>query len=149
MVRADFIGPDLTYREKKPTACVALDAGLHLDGFGFLLSDGQIIEAIERHHPSMVTIDAPLSLPKGLCRLEDACPCQLLSPSRGRGFERDLFRCGTPHCCATKRSIIKNVVYRAITLKDEITTGGCRVIEVYRYTAYLCSRCKIESVGAP
>jgi len=125
LVRACFIGPDLTYGEKKLAACVALDAGLHLDGFGFLLSDGQIIEAIERHHLSIVAIDASPSLPKGLSLFEDTCPCQLLLPSKGRGCERDLSRCGTHCCCATKRSLMKNVVYRAITLKDEITTGGC------------------------
>jgi predicted nuclease with RNAse H fold len=30
---------------------------------------------------------------------------------------------------------MKNVVYQAITLKDEITTGGCWVIEGYPYAA--------------
>lgn len=123
MVRANFQGPDLTSNEKKPIACVALDAGLYLDGFGFLLSDGQIIEAIESHHPSIVAIDAALSLPSGLCCLEESCPCQPLSLSKGRECERELSRRGTPCCCATKSSIMKKVVYRAITLKDEITTG--------------------------
>jgi len=135
LVRANFIGPDLTNGEKKQTACVALYVGLHLDGFGFLLSDGQIIEAIECHHPSIVAIYAPLSLPKGLCRLEESCPGQPLSPSKGRGCERDLSRHGTPCYYTIKRSIMKNVVYRAVTLKDEITTGGCWVIEVYPYAA--------------
>jgi hypothetical protein len=43
LVRANLVGPDLTYGEKKPTACVALVAGLHLDGFGFPKSDSKII----------------------------------------------------------------------------------------------------------
>ena len=133
MVETNFIGIDLTSREEKPTACLALDEELHLEWFHFLLSDGQIIEAIERHYPSIVAIDAPLSLPEGLCCLEEGCPCQPLSPSKGRGCERELSHRGIPSYYTTKRSIIKNVVYRAIALKDEMTTGGYQVIEVYPY----------------
>jgi len=133
--RACFIGVDLTSAAKKPTACVALDWELHLTMFDFLLSDGQIIGAIERYHPSIVAIDAPLSLPNGLCCLEESCPCQSLSSAKGRVCERELSRCGIPCYYTTKKSIIKDMVYRAIALKDEITARGYQVIEVYPYAA--------------
>ncbi|MCK5653764.1 MAG: DUF429 domain-containing protein [Dehalococcoidia bacterium] len=87
--RACFIGVDLTSAEKKPTDYVALDRELHLTLFDFLFSDCQIIEAIERYQPSIVAIDAPLSLPNGLCCLEESCPCQSLSSAKGRVCERD------------------------------------------------------------
>lgn len=135
MERACFIGVDLTSAAKKPTACVALDWELHLTMFDFLLSDGQIIGAIERYHPSIVAIDAPLSLPNGLCCLEESCPCQSLSSAKGRVCERELSRCGIPCYYTTKKSIIKDMVYRAIALKDEITARGYQVIEVYPYAA--------------
>ena len=135
MERACFIGVDLTSAAKKPTACVALDWELHLIWFDFLFSDGQIIEAIERYHPSIVAIDAPLSLPNGLCCLEESCPCQSLSSAKGRACERELSRRGIPCYYTTKKSIIKDMVYRAIALKDEITARGYQAIEVYPYAA--------------
>ena len=135
MERACLIGVDLTSAAKKPTACVALDWELHLIWFDFLFGDGQIIEAIERYHPSIVAIDAPLSLPNGLCCLEESCPCQSLSSAKGRLCERELSRRGIPCYYTTKKSIIKDMVYRAIALKDEITARGYQVIEVYPYAA--------------
>ncbi|KPJ53021.1 MAG: hypothetical protein AMJ37_01960 [Dehalococcoidia bacterium DG_18] len=108
---------------------------MHLIWFDFLFSDGQIIEAIECYHPSIVAIDAPLSLPNGLCCLEESCPCQSLSSAKGRVCERELSRRGIPCYYTTKKSIIKDMVYRAIALKDEITARGYQVIEVYPYAA--------------
>jgi len=143
MESAHFIGIDLTSTEEKPTACVALNEELYLGWFDFRLSDGQIIEAIERHHPSVVAIDAPLGLPEGLCCLEEGCPCQPLSPSKGRRCERELSRRRIPCYYTTKRSIIKNMVYRAIALKDEITDRGYEVIEVYPYAT------KVRLFGKP
>lgn len=114
---------------------MALDRELHLTLFDFLFSDGQIIEAIERYQPSIVAIDAPLSLPNGLCCLEESCPCQSLSSAKGRVCERELSRRGIPCYYATKRSIIKAMVYRAMAIKDEITASSYQVIEVYPYAA--------------
>lgn len=133
MERGHFIGIDLTSAWNRPTACVALDEELHLSWFDSLRGDDQIIEAIERLRPSLVAIDAPLSLPKGLCCLEEGCSCQPLLPAKGRLCERELSRRGIPCYYTTKRSIIKNMVYRAISLKDEIAARGYQVIEVYPY----------------
>lgn len=132
MERAHFIGIDLTSYNRH-TACVALDEELRLAWFDLLSSDGQIIAAIERYHPRFVAIDAPLGLPAGLCCLEESCPCQPLSLAKGRLCERELSRLRIPCYYTTKRSIIKDMVYRAIGLKQEITTRGYQVIEVYPY----------------
>jgi predicted nuclease with RNAse H fold len=133
MERAHFTGIDLTSSSKRPTACVGLDEELHLVWFEFLGSDAQIIEAVERYRPSLVAIDAPLGLPRGLCCLEESCPCQPLLPAKGRVCERELSRRGIPCYYTTKRSIIRRMVYRAIDLKDEIVVRGYKVIEVYPY----------------
>ena len=131
--KAHFIGIDLTSSPSKPTACVALNDALHLSWFDFFYGDADIIEAIEHHHPRLVAIDSPLSLPEGLCCLEEDCSCQSLSPVKGRLCERELSRRGISCYYTTKRSIIKNMVYRAISLKDEIIVRGYCVIEVYPY----------------
>ena len=131
--KAHFIGIDLTSSPSKPTACVALDDALHLSWFDFFCGDADIIEVIEHHHPRLVAVDAPLSLPRELCCLEKSCPCQPLSPVKGRLCERELSRRGISCYYTTKRSRIKNMVYRAISLKEEIAGRGYYVIEVYPY----------------
>ncbi|MBE9502329.1 MAG: DUF429 domain-containing protein [Dehalococcoidia bacterium] len=133
MARAHFIGIDLTSSPKRPSACVGLDEKLRLVFYDLLSSDGDILEAIESHCPGIVAIDAPLGLPKGLCCLEESCSCQAQLPGKGRICERELSRRGIPCYYTTKKSIIKNMVYRAIGLKREIVARGCEVIEVYPY----------------
>lgn len=135
METASFIGIDLTSSSARPTACVGLDQQLRLAWFDFLYRDAQIIGAIERDRPHLVAIDAPIGLPKGLCCLEEGCSCQPLSPLKGRICERELSRRGIPSYYTTKRSIVKNMVYRAIGLKAEIAARGYQVIEVYPYAA--------------
>ncbi|MCK4964651.1 MAG: hypothetical protein KAS54_06185, partial [Dehalococcoidia bacterium] len=54
---------------------------------------------------------------------------------KGKGVRKGLSRCRIPCYYTTKRSIIKDMVYRAIALKDEITARGYQVIEVYPYAA--------------
>lgn len=133
MERARFIGIDLTSSPQKPTACIGLDEELRLTWLDLLSSDADILEAIESHCPGTVAIDAPLGLPKGLCCLEESCPCHPLLPLKGRICERELSRRGIPCYYTTKKSIIKNMVYRAINLKNEINASGYQVIEVYPY----------------
>lgn len=133
MARALFIGIDLTSSPKRPTACVGLDDKLHLIFDDLLSSDADILESIASYRPRIVAIDAPLGLPKGLCCLEESCSCQPLAPAKGRACERELSRRGIACYYTTKKSIIKNMAYRAISLKREIVARGCEVIEVYPY----------------
>ncbi len=72
--KAHFIGIDLTSSPSKPTACVALNEELYLVWFDFLTRDADIIEAIEYHHPRLVAVDSPLSLPKGALLLGEELP---------------------------------------------------------------------------
>ena len=133
MASALFIGIDLTSSPKRPTACVGLDDKLHLIFDDLVSGDADILESIASYRPRIVAIDAPLGLPKGLCCLEESCSCQPLAPAKGRACERELSRRGIPSYYTTKRSIIKNMVYRAISLTREIDARGCEVIEVYPY----------------
>ena len=82
-----------------------------------------------------MAIDAPLSLPQGLCCLEENCPCQPANEVKGRSCERELAELGIPSYFTTKKSIIKAMVYRGIRLKIELESMGYKVIEVYPYAS--------------
>ncbi len=129
------MGIDLTSKETRPSACLGLDADLHLLYAGFLHHDSDILQLVPRYQFDLVAIDAPLSLPKGLCCLELDCPCQPDAKGNGRSCERQLARQDIPCYFTTKKSIIKDMGKRAIRLKAELESIGCQVIEVYPYAS--------------
>ncbi len=53
-----------------------------------LYSDEEILKKIKEIHPSLIAIDAPLSLPKGRCCLENECECAV--GGHFRQAERDI-----------------------------------------------------------
>jgi predicted nuclease with RNAse H fold len=131
----DFIGIDLTTSPKKKTACAVLDTEPHLQDRVSLGSDEEIAAFVEAQRPALVAIDAPLSLPLGLCCLEETCSCQPASPLKGRRCERQLSTLGIGCYYTTKRSIIKGMVYRGIRLKANLERRGHTVIEIYPYAS--------------
>lgn len=130
-----FAGIDLTSSSKKPSAYALLKDDSTISYLRHLYTDAEIISEIERHKPTLAAIDAPLSLPEGLCCLNQGCQCKPISEVKGRLCERELARMGIPCYFTTKRSIIKEMVYRAIALKKELLACGCGVIEVYPYAS--------------
>jgi predicted nuclease with RNAse H fold len=133
----NFIGMDLTTSPKKKTACAVLDAELRLQDRVLLGGDEDIVAFVEAHRPVLVAIDAPLSLPPGLCCLEETCSCQPVSLRKGRQCERELSALGIGCYYTTKRSIIKGMVYRGIRLKADLERRGHSVIEIYPYASKL------------
>ena len=131
----NFIGLDLTTSSKKKTACAILDAEPRLQDQVLLGGDEEIVAFVEAHRPALVAIDAPLSLPLGLCCLEETCSCQPVSPHKGRQCERELSTLGIGCYYTTKRSIIKGMVYRGIRLKAGLEKQGHTVIEIYPYAS--------------
>jgi len=129
------LGIDLTSAEARPSACLGLDRGLHLIYSGSLYQDSDILEVVSRYEFELVAIDAPLSLPEGLCYLEEGCSCQPKTEAKGRSCERELAGLGIPCYFTTKRSIIKPMVYRGIRLKTELESISSAVIEVYPYAS--------------
>ncbi len=129
------MGIDLTSAEAKPSACLGLDRELHLIYSGFLHQDSDILGVVSRHGFEVMAIDAPISLPQGLCCLEESCSCQPQAGVMGRSCERELARLGIPCYFTTKKSIIKAMVYRGIRLKTKLESIGYEVIEVYPYAS--------------
>ena len=133
--KGGFLGIDLTSAEAKPSACLGLDRELRLTYSGFLHQDSDILKLTSRHRFKLVAIDAPLSLPKGLCCLEESCSCQPAADGKGRSCEQELAKQGIGLFRTTKKSIIRDMVYRGIRLKAKLESMGYEVIEVYPYAS--------------
>jgi predicted nuclease with RNAse H fold len=133
-----FFGIDLTSKEAKLSACVCINEKLEVTYSEKLRADNDILSAITVYSPKVIAIDSPLSLPSGLCCLEQDCDCQANSPLKGRECERQLAKLGIPCYFTTKRSIINKMVERGIKIKQQFEQQGHRVIEVYPYASKVC-----------
>jgi predicted nuclease with RNAse H fold len=130
-----YLGLDLTSSEKRPTAYAVLDVRGFLEECGTLRSDLDIRQWVLKAGASLVGMDCPLGLPRGLCCLEEECSCTPTSTLKGRECERELARRGVGCYFTTKRSIIKAMVYRGMALRDALAGRGIEVLEVYPYAA--------------
>ena len=133
-----FLGVDLTSSEAKPSACVGLDAKSGLVYFGFLTTDNDIVALANFYSPEVIAINAPLTLPLGLCCLEQSCSCKPKSGRKARQCDQELRQLGIPCYPTSKKTFIKDLVYRGIALKASIgrevkRTG--QVIEVYPFAS--------------
>jgi uncharacterized protein len=133
-----FLGIDLTSTEAKPSACLGLDSKSQLVHLGFLTKNRDIVALINFYAPQVIAIDAPLSLPTGLCCLEESCPCKPKFSRKNRQCDQELRQQGI-HCYPTsKKTFIKDLIYRGIELKTsigrEVKQAG-QVIEVYPFAS--------------
>jgi predicted nuclease with RNAse H fold len=136
-----FLGIDLTSTEAKPSACVGLDTKSQLVYFGFLTRNSDILALANFYSPQVIAIDAPLSLPLGLCCLEESCPCQPKFPRKNRQCDQELRQRGIPCYPTSKKTFIKELIYRGIELKTSIGRGvkqAGQVIEVYPFASKVC-----------
>jgi predicted nuclease with RNAse H fold len=138
-----FAGIDLTSSPEKASAYALLGADLRIRSLESLSTDSEIIASVKNDCPKLIAIDAPLSLPQGLCCLNEDCFCSPALSGKGRLCERELASLGISSFFTTKRSIIKKMVYRAIALKKALSAHGLQVIEVYPYA------CKVTMWGKP
>jgi len=130
-----YFGLDLTFPGKQPATWAVLDDRPGVVAVGNSLADQEIMDQVKRFSPSVVGIDAPLTLPFGLDCLEELCPCQTASSLKGRQCERALARLGIGCYFTTKRSIIKPMVYRGMALRRVLEGQAYCVIEVYPHAS--------------
>jgi len=138
MTYPTFFGIDLTSTEVKPSACLGLDSRSQLVYLGFLVSNRDIVTLLSFYSPQVIAIDAPLSLPLGLCCLEDSCSCQPRFSRKYRQCDEELRQQGIPCYPTSKRTFIKDLIYRGIELKTSIGLEGkqaSQVIEVYPFAS--------------
>jgi predicted nuclease with RNAse H fold len=138
-----YLGIDPTAASRRPSAFAVLDDQGGLRDLGLVREDGDILALAGRWRPRYLAIDAPLSLPQGMCCLEESCPCAAASPDGLRAAERALLKGGIGLFRTTKRSIIKAMVYRAMRLRRALEERGYAVMEVYPYAS------KVRLFGLP
>ena len=133
-----FLGIDLTSTEAKPSACLGLDSKLQPVYLGFLTENRDIVALLNFYSPQVIAIDAPLSLPLGLCCLEESCPCKPKFPRKNRQCDQELRQQGIPCYPTSKKTFVKDLIYRGIELKTsigrEVKQAG-QVIEVYPFAS--------------
>ena len=131
-----LLGVDLRSAPKHPSAVAVLGDDSQITHLGNFHTDDELIEIIDKHHPSLVAIGTPLALPDGLCCLETTCGCQFTSPQRkGRVSEIELARMGISCFFTNKGSIIRQLIYRGIRLSSQLREAGYKVIEVYPHAS--------------
>jgi len=133
-----FLGIDLTSTEAKPSACLGLDSKSQLVYFGFLTENKDILALLNFYSPQVIAIDAPLSLPLGLCCLEETCSCKPKFPRKNRQCDQELRQQRIPCYPTSKKTFVKDLIYRGIELKTsigrEVKQAG-QVIEVYPFAS--------------
>jgi predicted nuclease with RNAse H fold len=133
-----FLGIDLTSTEAKPSACLGLDSKSQLVYLGFLTKNRDIVALLNFYSPQIIAIDAPLSLPLGLCCLEESCPCKPKFPRKNRQCDQELRQQGIPCYPTSKKTFIKDLIYRGIELKASIgreVKQVSQIIEVYLFAS--------------
>jgi predicted nuclease with RNAse H fold len=133
-----FFGIDLTSTEAKPSACLGLDGKSQLVYLGFLTENRDIVALLNFYSPQVIAIDAPLSLPLGLCCLGESCSCKPEFSRKNRQRDQELRQQGIPCYPTSKKTFIKELIYRGIELKTsigrEVKQAG-QVVEVYPFAS--------------
>lgn len=94
-----------------------------------LHSDQEIIKTILGINPSVIAIDAPLSLPFGRCCFDDAC----CGPRKIRTCDRILISMGY-RVFPPGYSFMKQLTLRGIGLRRRLEREGIKLIEVHPRT---------------
>ena len=116
------VGIDLAGSPRRPTGvCVLrdLEAQTHI-----ARTDAEILDAIRSAQPSIVPIDAPLSLPKGRQTIHDR------SGEHLRDCDRELQKRGIRFFPITLGPM-RMLTERGLALKAQIEALGCRAVECY------------------
>jgi predicted nuclease with RNAse H fold len=115
-----------------------LDSKSQLVYFGFLTENRDLVALANFYSPRVIAIDAPLSLPLGLCCLEESCSCQPRFPRKNRLCDQRLRQQGIPCYPTSKKTFIKDLIYRGIELRNSIYREAKQVgqvIEIYPFAS--------------
>lgn len=122
------LGIDLRSGPRYPTGLAAMDASFRLHALAVVRTDEQLLEAVARHRPLIVAIDAPLGLPEGRCCADPSCACA--STGIMRAVDRECAAAGYRPFPTLLPSMV-GLTLRGIALYERLASVGERVIEVY------------------
>ncbi len=117
------VGVDLAGSPRRNTG-ICLLRGMTVASFATLFSDEEILAFIESVKPSLVAMDAPLSLPPGRSSLEERTSVHL------RSCDRELLKLGIRFFPITLGPM-RSLTTRGMRLKEILTRRGYEVIEIY------------------
>lgn len=124
------VGIDLAGVPHRETGVAVLRDG-HLERLVKAGDDDEIMALVALAGPDgTVAINAPLTLPRGRCCLDDDCPCRHDPGTRSREIERELLRMRVP---VLATALIKVLARRGIALAAALRAVGCTPLEVYPY----------------
>jgi predicted nuclease with RNAse H fold/dephospho-CoA kinase len=121
------LGVDLVAAETRASGWALLSDSTVVTGL--VRSDTEVMELLERTRPDLVSIDAPLSLPKGRVSVEDSDPGRYHFGIT-RACERILFRRGVRVYPALIRSM-QGLTRRGMGLAQALRARGIPVIESF------------------
>lgn len=129
IIGIDLAGsPEYGARRFNRVGVAALTADLQATVQAGRLTDAEILAFVRSHGGSLVAIDAPLSLPKGRCCADTACPCARYGIVRA--VDRVLARLGY-HPYWPLMASMRPLTLRGIALKRLLEGRGIPVIEVF------------------
>ena len=120
------VGIDLSGSEKRNTGWALLE-GKHIQT-DLLKTDEEIIETTAKANPDLISIDSPLSLPRGRDCTKDSCKCRRFGIFRKA--ERTLRSRGVYVFPSLIRSM-QSLTERGIRMRKEFERRGFSVIESY------------------
>jgi len=120
------VGIDLSASEKRKSGiCILKDKVAYLD---VVRTDEEIVSKVMEAEPTVISIDSPLSLPKGRCCADDSCECRKYGITRE--CERILKKRGiNVYPCLIKS--MQKLTMRGIKLAKLLERQGYEVIESY------------------
>ncbi|MDR1089898.1 MAG: PHP domain-containing protein [Prevotella sp.] len=120
------VGIDLTGSENKPSGWALLSGKRAVTKQ--IKSDAELINATLKAMPDLVSIDSPLTLPKGRCCTNETCSCSEYGITRH--CERMLMKFGIGVYPCLIPSMV-NLTNRGIRLASLLYSKGMKVIESY------------------
>ena len=121
------LGIDPSGSERRISGLAVLSDALAADSWT-IITDEDILRTAEDAQPDVVAIDSPLALPKGRCCTDSHCKCAVHGIVRET--DRAIAKLGY-HPYWTLLPSMVNLTLRGIGLKDNLTSMGLKVIEVY------------------
>ena len=125
-IKGNAIGIDLAAKPHNNTGFAILNGMIARTMF--LRGDDEIVDHTFRDKPSVMAIDAPLSLPKGRCCANDDCQCSRYGISRQA--DRLLLKKGIRGFWPLLPTM-KPLTLRGLKLRETFEKHGFKVIEVF------------------